>query len=153
MKRNEETPNRFGAIGLTVKGVLMHRLWPVVLALLAVVLVIPSLRVGWVMDDHFLRLTAVGPPRVSEVIGSPMDMFRFLDGDPERAGPRMDLGLLPWWTFKELKAAFWRPLTVLTHWLDFRLWPSSPASRFSDGDGSASIAAFAPKHGSRSDAW
>ncbi len=79
------------------------------------------------MDDHLLRLAAVGSPRVSEVIASPMDMFRLLDGNPERVGPLMDLGLLPWWTFKEVKAAFWRPLTVLTHWLDFRLWPGSPA--------------------------
>ena len=127
MERDEETRNRFGAVGSTVRGGLRHRCWPVALALLAVVLVVPSLRVGWVMDDHFLRLAAVGSARASEVIGSPMDMFRLLDGDPERVGTLMDVGLLPWWTFKEVKAAFWRPLTALTHWLDFRLWPGSPA--------------------------
>lgn len=127
MTRNEETGNRFGAIGLTVRRTLAHRCWPAVLALLAVVLVSPSLRVGWVMDDHILRLATVGIPGDSEVIGSPLDMFRLLDGDPERAGRWMDLGMLPWWTFKEVKAAFWRPLTSATHCLDFRLWPWSPA--------------------------
>ncbi len=127
MKLNEKTRHRFGAIGLTVRDALRHHYWPAALALLAVVLVMPSLRVGWITDDHFLRLAAVGSPRVSELSGSPMDMFRLLDGNPKRAGRRMDLGMLPWWTFKEVKAAFWRPLTVLTHWLDFRLWPWSPA--------------------------
>jgi hypothetical protein len=54
-------------------------------------------------------------------------MFRLLDGDPERAERLLDLGLLPWSTLKGVKAAFWRPLTVLTHRLDFRRWPHSPA--------------------------
>jgi hypothetical protein len=58
------------------------------------------------MDDHFLRLATVGLPGDSEVIGSPMDMFRLLDADPQRAGRLMDLGMLPWWTFTEVKAAF-----------------------------------------------
>ncbi len=127
MKRDEETRSLFGAIRGTASRVLRHRGWPVVLAFLAVILVLPSLRVGWVMDDHFLRLAAVGSPRGSEVIGSPTDMFRLLDGNPERTERLMDLGIVPWWTFKEIKAAFWRPLSVLTHWLDFRLWPQSPA--------------------------
>jgi len=127
MKREEETRNLSSTIRGTARGVLGHRRWPVALALLAVVLVLPSLRVGWVMDDHFLRIAAVESSDVPEVFGAPMDMFRLLDGDPKRAEFLMDLGVLPWWTFKEVKAAFWRPLSVLTHWLDFRLWPKSPA--------------------------
>lgn len=127
MRQNGRTINGPRVIVETVRGVLSHRRWPVVAGLLAVVLVLPSLRVGWVMDDHFLRLAAAGSPAVAEVLGSPKDMFRLLDGNPERAERLMDLGILPWWTFKEVKAAFWRPLTVLTHWLDFRLWPQSSA--------------------------
>ena len=34
---------------------------------------------------------------------------------------------MPWWTDPQIKAAFWRPTVVLTHWLDYRLWPDSPA--------------------------
>ena len=126
MKQIEETRSLFAAIGLTVRSILRHRCWPVALALLAVVLVIPSLRAGWVMDDHFLRLTAVGSPRASEMIGSPMDMFRFLDGNPERAGPLMDLGLLPWWTSKEVKVEQVDGVGHLAH--DFPI-PVSVASR------------------------
>jgi len=29
----------------------------------------------------------------------------------------------PWWTYKNIHGAFWRPLTVLTHRLDYALWP------------------------------
>lgn len=52
-------------------------------------------------------------------------MFRFLDGNPERTLTLMDYGGLPWWTVPEAKGSFWRPLTILTHWLDYRLWPET----------------------------
>lgn len=123
MTGDEHRGSRFDWAG---RRALSHRYWPLVPAVLATVLVLPSLRVGWVMDDHFLRLAAVGAPGVSEAFASPMDMFRLLDGNPERAERLMDIGILPWWTFREVKVAFWRPLAVLTHWLDFRLWPASP---------------------------
>ncbi len=52
-------------------------------------------------------------------------MFRFLDGDPARTMKLMDHGGLPWWTVPEAKGSFWRPVTILTHWLDYRLWPNA----------------------------
>ena len=54
-------------------------------------------------------------------------MFRFFRGDPERTGRLMDVGLFPWWTDPGLKAEFLQALTVLTHRLDYALWPDSPA--------------------------
>ena len=53
-------------------------------------------------------------------------MFRFFHGDPGRTGRLMDLGLYPWWTYPGLKAEFLQALTVLTHRLDYALWPDSP---------------------------
>src|SRR5271168_4159769 len=44
-----------------------------------------------------------------------------------RTGRVMDLGLFPWWTDPGLKAEFLQALTVLTHRLDYALWPDSPA--------------------------
>jgi hypothetical protein len=38
-----------------------------------------------------------------------------------------DFGLLPWWTAKDFRGSNWRPLTALTHWLDYQLFPNSPA--------------------------
>jgi hypothetical protein len=39
----------------------------------------------------------------------------------------IDLGVMPWWTMPKIKGSFWRPVTVATHWLDYRLWPEQPA--------------------------
>ena len=36
-------------------------------------------------------------------------------------------GTLPWWTPDDLKLSLWRPVTAFTHWLDYRLFPDSPA--------------------------
>lgn len=75
------------------------------------------------MDDHYHRLRMIGSTYFPDVYGDSLDMFRFFDGDPQRTRHFMDLGLLPWWTYLEMKAAFWRPLAALTHWLDYQLWP------------------------------
>ena len=38
----------------------------------------------------------------------------------------MELGLTGWWTNPEMVMAFYRPISVATHWLDYRLWPHAP---------------------------
>jgi len=67
-----------------------------------------------------------GSSRYPEVPAPSFDLFMFLDGDPERTMRMVDAGDMPWWTVPDLKAAFWRPVTVLTHWLDYSLWPDLP---------------------------
>ena len=44
-----------------------------------------------------------------------------------RTGRIMDIGAFPWWTDPTLKAEFLQAMTVLTHRLDYALWPDSPA--------------------------
>ena len=100
-------------------------LW--VAPLLGMLLTLPSLWGGWVIDDHFHRQTFLGSDHLGGILGSRLDMFRFFDGDPARTQRMMDLGIVPWWTVKDLRGAFWRPVAALTHWLDYTLWPASPA--------------------------
>ena len=95
--------------------------------LLGIVLTLPSLWGGWVIDDHYHRQVLLGSDRLEGILGSRLDMFRFFDGDPERTQRMMDLGIIPWWTVPDLRGAFWRPTTALTHWLDYAFWPASPA--------------------------
>ena len=95
-------------------------------ALVGVALALPALRAGWFLDDHYHWLAMAGSRMLPEVFLSPMDMFGFFDGDPERTRRGMDLGLAPWWTDPDIHAAFWRPMTVLTHWVDYELWPDAP---------------------------
>jgi len=65
--------------------------------------------------------------QLRDLLGGPSEMFRFFRGDPERTGRLIDIGLFPWWTDPDLKGEFLQTLTVLTHRLDYALWPDSPA--------------------------
>ena len=59
-------------------------------------------------------------------MGHAWNPFSFLDGDPVRNHTLMDFGWLPWWSDLECKASFFRPVTSLTHVLDYRVlheWP------------------------------
>lgn len=38
-----------------------------------------------------------------------------------------DYGAIPWWTSEEAKLHLFRPLSSINHWLDYQLWPESPA--------------------------
>jgi len=53
-------------------------------------------------------------------------MFSFFSDDPAHTTEIMDHGFFPWWTYKDIKGAFWRPLASITHWLDYILWPDTP---------------------------
>lgn len=107
-------------------SLLKSRPLPAVAAMLAVLLALPSLGAGWMLDDWFHRAVLLEKSRLGDLLGSPSEMFRFFRGDPERTGRLMDIGLYPWWTYPGLKAEFLQALTVLTHRLDYTLWPDSP---------------------------
>jgi hypothetical protein len=60
--------------------------------------------------------------------GDPLMLFRFTTGRPEDNHALMDQGaLLPWWSDPQHLNAFLRPLSSLSHVLDFELWPHSSA--------------------------
>ncbi len=127
MRADVQKTGPSGALARFLRAVLTWRYLPIGLAILAMALVLPSLNVGWFMDDYLHRSVILGGGSVSEFVHSPLDIFRFIDGNPEHTAHMMDHGFLPWWTFKEIKGAFWRPLTAITHWLDYQIWPESPA--------------------------
>lgn len=104
----------------------LNRYWPTAVAAAAAVLTLGSLRVGLCIDDYYQRWVIRGSPGYTDVGRGPMDAFCFVDGDPQRNGRMVQLGLLPWWVDARVKGAFWKPLTVLTHTLDYRLWPDRP---------------------------
>lgn len=108
------------------RSLLSSRYVPATVAALALLLTAPSLRVGWVLDDHIQRLRLVGSEKLPEFPVNPARFFTFADGDPQHTHRLMDLGLWPWWTYPHIHAAFWRPLSVLTHRLDYSLWPDRP---------------------------
>ncbi len=110
-----------------MKRFLCHRKLEVYITILAVLLVSPALWTGWQLDDFVHRYYLLGFPGIDGTQKSPLDLFSFLDGIPSHNHDLMDAGLLPWWTFPGLRLSFWRPLTGLSHALDYALWPATPA--------------------------
>jgi hypothetical protein len=91
-------------------------------------LALPALWVGMQLDDYFHWGLVTQRSQVLQTVSpaSPYGLFSFLDGDPARVMDLMNLGLVPWWTYPQVEYAFWRPLTELTHGLDYGIWPSHP---------------------------
>jgi hypothetical protein len=100
---------------------------PLLLAALAVVLSLPALGLGFQLDDHFLRLALSRPAMIPAWARPATDAFAFFTGDTAFTRQARDMGSVPWWVDEQLKLAFFRPLSGLTHGIDFALWPSSPA--------------------------
>lgn len=94
---------------------------------LALLLLSPCIGTGWVADDFFHQLMLRPDPGVAGMAHRTLDLFRFASGDPAVARQLMDAGVFPWWTDPRALLAFFRPLASATHWLDYRLWPTSPA--------------------------
>ena len=93
--------------------------------ILMLILCSPALLVGIHSDDywHYAFINDAIPIKATNDI-SLFGLFSFVNADPERLVQLVDLGFLPWWTYEGYKIMFWRPLSEVTHWLDYTLWPS-----------------------------
>jgi len=91
---------------------------------LALATVLPSVWAELYNDDYPLLGILSGSMR--DVYPSRLDIFNLFDGDPERMRRMVDLGLLPWWADPGVRHAFWRPVSALTHWVDYALWRDWP---------------------------
>jgi hypothetical protein len=113
-------------LGESIRGILSHRRLPLLVAGVALFLCLPSLWLGLQNDDYFLRLVLTDPPLEPEWSRSPVEAFSFVNGDEELNRRGIEGGQLPWWTHPKLKLSFFRPVTSITHWVDFRVWPDQP---------------------------
>lgn len=117
-----------------------HRYLPAVLAVAAFVIMLPALKAGLITDDLMHRSMLVEPSELPERLYdsgiipegsgklSTVLCRLFGAGRTDRDVKNLkDSGILPWWTYDGLRAFFWRPLTGFTHWLDYRVFPDSPA--------------------------
>ena len=97
---------------------LVHPRLPLLLALLAAVLAVPALFTGYQIDDYMQLATIRGIEPLPEQRSPWMELFSFMDGDPERNAMLRDRGILPWHVPLDLKARLWRPVSAGTHILD-----------------------------------
>jgi hypothetical protein len=95
-------------------------------AALGFLLFAPALTLGLQLDDYAHRAALHPVAGLEELTRSPLELFAFMDGDPERARAGMDRGLSPWYMDPGLRLSFFRPLSGLSHALDFGLWPEQP---------------------------
>ena len=88
-------------------------------------LALPSLSLGLLLDDDFHRALVSGvayPHR-------PLDLYAFVPGDAAALRPFIERGPFPWFTPPELKLVFFRPLSSALIYLDVwlfggRAWPA-----------------------------
>jgi hypothetical protein len=102
------------------------QLWTLASIGLGVCLLSPALGTGLVADDYLHQLMLREDPGIDGLRHRPLDLFRFADGSPHTAQALMNEGVFPWWADRGVLLAFFRPLSSLTHWLDYRLWPERP---------------------------
>ncbi len=114
---------------------------PVILASLAVLISLPTLFSGFgPLDDlrHRSKLLdpARLPPQMTDTAMVPENSARLTTVVNElhsnvytkdKVQKQKDYGVLPWWTHEDYKASNYRPLDSFTHWLDYRLYPDTPA--------------------------
>lgn len=114
----------FRQIILILKALLAARSLPWVLALLAFVIMIGTLDEGFLVDDYVHRSKLLG--RFYEGSGdfrnALNDMYA-MNCSESQISEFKKVGLLPWWTSPKLRFSNWRPLTALTHWIDYQLFP------------------------------
>jgi hypothetical protein len=99
---------------------------PLAMGALALLLASPALVTGLAFDDLFHRHYLLGRAPLDGDPFVPRGLFSALHGDPEDVRRLVDSGFAPWFTLPELRLSFFRPLSELTHRLDYALWPGSP---------------------------
>ncbi|GMV99454.1 MAG: hypothetical protein AMXMBFR84_05930 [Candidatus Hydrogenedentota bacterium] len=94
-------------------------------ALLAFLFAMPALWTGLFMDDLWHKALFTGVEAAVPFSENRFSMFTFVNGDPERTATLKNMGVFPWWALDNLRLKFWRPVTSITHWMDYALWPDS----------------------------
>jgi hypothetical protein len=122
-------------------GILLsHRGFPLVLAFAAVLFMVPALPTGLFGDDLIQRLTQLKPAELPAhavdtgfVANDPgklgtvlRELFGYLHGKGA-AARAVAYGIAPWWGAEDWQAALLRPVTAFTHWVDYRIFPNTPA--------------------------
>ena len=107
-----------------LESLLAHRRFVWVVVVLAVLLGLPTLDTGLIADDlsqyRFLRGHHTGQGH-----GRWWDMFVLIENSPRRTVGMRTSGRYPWWVDPEIRVAFFRPMTVVTHHVDHWLWPKT----------------------------
>jgi hypothetical protein len=92
-----------------------------ILACIGIALVLPSLAAGLFADD-FIHYVLI---REGHLVKQPdnislFHLFSFIDTSPERRLQLFGFSLTPWWVSEQFSLLFFRPLSELSHYIDYR---------------------------------
>lgn len=113
-----------GPVQRVLLAFLHWRFMPHSAAAISLLLCSPTLAAGLIADDYIQQLILRGADALPAYKQHWSALFAFATADNRAA--LMDDGVLPWWTDPELRFAFFRPISALTHVLDMQLWPNTP---------------------------
>lgn len=97
---------------------------------LAVLLVLPCVTVGFAADDAMLRVRTGPIETFAGLAPTRWDLFVFVRDDPDQHAALRERGFASWWLVDGYRLGFLRPLSSVTHWLDFAVWPHNPAAMY-----------------------
>jgi hypothetical protein len=83
-----------------------------------------ALFLGFHLDDHVGRYIYSDLPGAQKLFGLYEGGYGLANGNPADTHWQIEAGWAPWWTYDHLLIRLFRPIGVLTHWLDFRLYPT-----------------------------
>lgn len=109
-----------------LRSALASRHATIAIVLVSVLVVAPSLGLGFAVDDYFHKIGLTQDARWAPILKPWRELFTFYDGDPVRTQAMVEDGITIWWTDPNIVAAFFRPVSAATHALDYALWPSHP---------------------------
>ena len=78
-------------------------------------------------DRQLQALGFSGTAQAGDLSYALNNQFNFYDAEQASFSALKDYGVLPWWMSENSALHLWRPLTSLTQWMDFKLWPESLA--------------------------
>ena len=104
---------------------LTHRRLAVHLALAAMVLSASALLLGFYLDDYTGRYIYSDREGAARLFENYSGGYGLAIGDPAENRWQMEAGWAPWWHYEQLRLALYRPIGVLVHSIDFRLWPDN----------------------------
>jgi hypothetical protein len=98
---------------------LAHRRASLYAALVALLLLSPSLTGGFLLDDYSFQLTLHPSTQAAGLGRAGWDLFNFEDGRGDHFARAMARGIWPWWTVPDFRLAFIRPLSSSLHAFEF----------------------------------
>jgi hypothetical protein len=97
------------------------------LAAAAMLLSASCLWLGFYLDDYVGRYIYSDLPGAKRLFALYAGGYGLTNGNPADTHWQIEAGWAPWWTYDRLLIRLFRPLGVVTHWLDMQLWPNSVA--------------------------